>query len=634
MFARKLFTTVALIGIVCFGGVHVGSAGTPARMDEVIVSATMTEKPIGDAPGSVEVITASEIKDLNALTVADALEMAVGLVVSRESGRVEAPAVRGGRSKHTLILLDGRRLAFGFNDLIDLRQLPAVMVERIEIVRGPASSLYGSDALGGVINIITKSPPDRLSGMATGQFGVNRSGEAKEYVGSAVAGGPLSRLRFLVSGEMRQKDGWDISGQLPDDGFAEKPRFGAGRMALDLTDNQVLSGGLEYMDNTYTGGQFFENLARERRGDESRTGYYLQYDAHLIQSHHLMLRANRSEFEHDLEFTPFAETGQRHTEQGTDQAEARYSGLFFNNHLVTLGAEYRKDSLYDFQMSRLTDRNVNNLSVFLQDEFRILSPLYMVLGLRYDRHSEFGDQFSPRASMLWELIPGLRVKGSYGQGFRAPSLTELFVTSFRRRGQDVYEAEPGLKAEKSSTYEAGVEMEQEWFYAGLTAFYTEVDNLIESVFQRTEGSGRDRKQYYRYQNIAEATMQGIEVEGGIRLPQGFSVDGSYTWLDVENKSGGEDIGGQPEHKGALKLGYAMPDWKLRASLRMSYIGRMTYADGESYSYPLFGANLSKGFGQHIELFGGIDNILDKRIERNNVVQIEPTTFYAGVSMHF
>jgi outer membrane receptor for ferrienterochelin and colicins len=94
------------------------------------------------------------------------------------------------------------------------------------------------------------------------------------------------------------------------------------------------------------------------------------------------------------------------------------------------------------------------------------------------------------------------------------------------------------------------------------------------------------------------------------------------------------VGGLPEYKGYLKLGYALPDWRLRANVRMSYTGNLTYADGDSYSYPLFGAFLSKGLNEHFEIFAGVDNIFDKRFERNDVVQIEPTTFYGGVTVKF
>lgn len=381
---RKLFLAGVVWFIFSAGIVYAETADRTVGMDKMVITATLSEKKIKDAPGSIAVITASEMKDINALTVADALETAAGLVVSRESGRVQVPAVRGARSKHTLILLDGRRLAFGFNDLIDLRQIPTVMVERIEIVRGPASALYGSDALGGVVNIITKSPPKSWSGLVTGQYGINKEGEGREYAGSGLIGGPVERFRFLLSAEKRHKDGWDSDGNLPDDGFKEKPGFAAGRFTFDITGKMVLSGGLEYMENTYTGDQFYENMARERRADENRKGYYLQYDLTMKDFHQLMFSLNRSDFENDLDFIPFAASGQRRTEQYTNQAEARYTGLFFNNHLVTVGGELRRDGLDDTQMGTRTDRNVDNFSLFLQDDFHIFDPLMAILAVRYD----------------------------------------------------------------------------------------------------------------------------------------------------------------------------------------------------------------------------------------------------------
>jgi len=630
--------------VVLLSAVLVGGAGFQAlaaeetpRRDEVVVTATMSEKRVADAPGSVEVITAQEMLDMNALTVAEALESAAGLAVSRESGRVQVPAIRGARGKHTLVLLDGRRLAPGFNDLVDLRQIPTVMVERIEIVRGPASALYGSDALGGVVNIITKRLPAALTGQIGGQYGLNRDGKAREYVGGGLVGGPLltDRGRFLVAGELREKNGWDKSGSLPDDGFEEKPRFVAGRFAYDITDAQTLSGGAEYMENTYTGAQLYENVARERIGDEHRSGYYLQYDARPEDFQHLVLRLNRSEYRHDLDFHPYAISGDRRTEQVVNQGEARYTGLFLERHLLTLGGEWRREELDDRQAeSGRTDEHVTNLSLFLQDEYQIVDPLLLVLALRYDHHSEFGRQWTPRVSLVYNLTDTLRLKAAYGRGFRAPSLTELFVTSLRRRGRDIYEANPDLKAEKSNTYEVGMEADFQKGYAGLTAFRSEVDNLIESVFERVEGSGSGARSYYVYRNIAEATLQGLEAQAGWRLPLGFSLDGHFTWLDVENKSAAEDIGGQPKYKAFVKLGYALPEWRLRANLRMNYTGRLTYADGDRKSYALYGLFVAKEVGRHTELFAGVDNLFDKRVERDNVVQIEPTTFYAGLSLKF
>ncbi|WP_291323142.1 TonB-dependent receptor [Desulfonatronospira sp.] len=631
--AKKIIIMALLLTMA--GGPAPAAEEEPARLEEFVVSATMTQKYLSDAPGSIEVITSKQMEEMNALTVADALENSVGLIVSRESGRTRVPSIRGARSKHTLVLMDGRRLAFGFNDMIDLRQIPVVMVDRIEIVRGPASALYGSDALGGVVNIITRKAPYEWSGEARTQFGINKDGDAKEYVGSAMVGGPLDRFRFLLSAEKRKKDGWNKTSSLPDDGFEESPLLLSGRFSFDLTDSQMLSAGVEYTDNKYEGGQFYERMDRTRNFDEERRGYFAQYDAHFSDVHDIMLRVNRSEYENKMRFDPDARSGRRNTSQYVNQAEARYSGLYFDSHLVTLGFDFRRDELDDTQMGELRNKeHVNNFSVFLQDEFNIFDPLYLVLGLRYDNHSEYGDQWTTRASTIYSLSDSIRVRASFGQGFRAPSHTELYVTSLRRRGQEVYEANPDLKAEKSTSYELGIEGDFDIVYAGLTGFYTDVENLIESIFDRVEGSGRNRKSYYQWDNIAKATIKGIEAEAGLRLPHGFSVDGNLTWMDIDNKSGGEDIGAQPKYKGFVKLGYEYPDWRLKANLRMSYTGRMEYAEGDRYSYTLFGTYISKGFGPNFEIFAGVDNIFNKTFERNNVTQIEPTTFYGGLSYRF
>ncbi len=600
------------------------------RRDQVVITSTLSEKRIADAPGSVEVITAREIEELNALTVADVLENAVGVQILSESGRSRVPSIRGARSKHTLVLLDGRRLAYGFNDLIDLRQIPTVMVERIEIVRGPASSLYGSDALGGVVNIITRQPATKAAAQIGGRYGVHRDGEGREYAGSAQVTAPLGdAVRFILAGELRDKKGWDRSGQLPDDGFAEEPAFVAGRIVYDLSPRQSVTAGGEFMNNTYLGDQLYEGVPRERRADEERAGYFVQYDLKLRDFHDLTVRLNRSQFEHDLQFNPYAETGERRTRQYVHQSEVRYSGLFFNRHLATLGVEWRQDGLNDWILGVRSRERVTNTSLFVQDEFQVFEPLSLVLALRYDHHGEFGDRWTPQAALVYHLLPSLRLKASWGQGFRAPSLTELYVDSMRRRGREIYQANKDLKPEKANSYEVGIEGEWRKGYGGVVVFRNEIDDLIEALVERTEGN----RTFYRFENISRSVQQGVEVQAGYRLPLGFSLNGNFSWLDIDYK-GAEDIGSQPKYSAFVKLGYELPEYRLRANLRMNYQGRKTYADGNRESWTLYGAYLAKGIGRYGEIFIGVDNIFDKRIVRDSVSRLEPTTYYGGVTLKF
>lgn len=628
---RHLFR-LALLGALLFA-TAAAHAGTDQNMDKMVVTATMTEKRIADAPGSIEVISAQDITELNAQTVAQALESATGLIVSNESGRVKVPSIRGARAKHTLILLDGRRLAYGFNDMVDLRQIPTTMVERIEIVRGPASSLYGSDALGGVVNIITKKASREVTAKASGQYGRQIDGENDRFNFGGYLGGGTDQVRTLLAMEAGHENGWDRNGAAPDDGFSQEPAFLAGRLAWDLTDGQSLSAGAEYMQNTYDGLQFYEGSDRTRTADESRQGYFLQYDAAFLDVHNVMVRLNRSEFDNELGFAPFAASGERVTEQYTNQLEARYSGLFLGNHLLTAGGEVRREGLDDTQNDMGTNEHTDNYSLFLQDEFQILDPLTLTLSLRYDSHSEFGEHWSPRASIVYTILEGLRLKGSFGQGFKAPSLSELYVKSLRQKGKLVYEANEDLKEEESTSYEVGVEGEYGDMYGGVTLFRTEVDNLIESVFDRSEGTGKNKKDFYIYENIAEATLQGVEVQAGVKLPLGFSLDGNAIWLDADNKSG-EDVGGQPEFKAFAKLGYTLPEYRLRANFHASFVDQMTYAEGDKESYTICGLYLAKDINDNFEIFTGAENIFGTRLNRNDVEQIEPVTVYAGLTMKF
>ena len=627
-----------LFRIALLGAVLCVATATPAsadqNMDTMVVTATMTEQTVAEAPGSVEVITGQDMADQNALTVAEALETATGMVVSRESGRIEVPSIRGARSKHTLVLLDGRRLAFGYNDMIDLRQIPTTMVERIEVVRGPASALYGSDALGGVVNIITKKAPSEWTAKLRGQYGGQVNGENQGFTVGGYVGGGTDRVHALLATEANHQAGWDKNGDAPDDGFSADPAFLAARLAVDLTEMQTLTAGAEYMQNTHAGDQVYESRTRERQADEERQGYFLQYDAQFADTQTLMLRANHSGYEDEIGFTPYAASGERTTEQSTNQLEARYSALLLSDHMLTLGGEIRRDGLDDTQAGVDTDEHVDNYSVLVQDEYQIIDPLTLVVSLRYDNHSEFGDHLSPRASLVYAVMDNLRLKGSFGQGFRAPSLSELYVTSQRQKGKVVHEANENLQEEESTSYELGVEGEYEAFHGGLTVFRTDIDNMIEAVLDRTVGKGSNKVTYYTYDNIAEATVQGLEVQAGVKLPLGFSLDGNAIWLDVDNKSGGEDIGGQPEFKAYAKLGYELPEYRIRANIHSSFVDRMTYADGDKDSYVTCGAHVAKELSNTFEIFAGAENIFGTHLKREDVEQIEPATVYAGLTMKF
>lgn len=602
------------------------AADTRQDLDNVVVTATMTGKNLQDVPGSVEVITAQEIKEMNATTVAEALENATGLIVSSETGRVKAPSIRGTKSKQTLVLIDGRRMAVGYGDLININQIPVVMVERIEVVRGPSSSLYGSDAIGGVVNIITKKPVKKWKMEANGQAGINREGEGGAYLGSAYGNGYYDRFSLLVGGEYNAKNKWNrTDNDNQDDGDKTGQGSGAGRFAVDLARDHTLSGGFEYSDNSMEGVRFIEGAVRNRDADDTRLGYYLQYDGTFANNYQMMLRLNRSEFTNKITLTPASTTSEEGTKDNNlNQAEARFSGLFFKQHLVTAGFEYREEERKDATAKQM---DVNNVSLYLQDEYQIFKPLYLVLGGRFDDNSKFGSQWTPRASLIYDILDNLRLKGSYGRGFRAPSITELFVTSWRQKGKYIYEPNQNLKAEKSESYEVGIEGEYGSYRGSLTLFRNELKDMIDAVYYKSVGTGQTKKDYYQFKNISKAMTQGIELESSVKLPMGFDLSGNATWLETEDKSTGKELAGQPNFKGYVKLGYTDKAHAFHANIRTSFTGRTYNGTGSDAGYPLLHCYLSKGLTDTFKIYAGVENILDR-------TEKEPTFVYTGVNITF
>ena len=328
------------------------SSNDELSVQPLVVTTTMTEKSIKEAPGSVEVITRQNIEDMNAQTLADAVENAVGLVVTTATGRNKRPNIRGTGDKHTLILIDGRRIAPGFKSYTGMEQIPVDIIDHIEVVRGPASALYGSDAMGGVINVITRKTPDKFTLEATGQLGQSTYAEGELGVGHALVGGSSGDLGFLLSGSYRHKDGYDRDNATPDDCDDSSLGSVAGRISYDISKSHHLLTGFEYMEKNAQGLRGLQKMDRERETDDDRLNLFLEYNGKISPVSNLMLRANHSTHEADVKIDPPTSMapgviGDESTKRRLDQLEGRFTSLFFDRHMVTIGAEGREEERKD-----------------------------------------------------------------------------------------------------------------------------------------------------------------------------------------------------------------------------------------------------------------------------------------------
>ncbi|WP_321491408.1 TonB-dependent receptor [uncultured Desulfobacter sp.] len=602
-------------------------------VNPTVVTATISEKTLEEAPGSVQVITDLEIREMGTASVDEVLEQAMGLMVATDTGRAKVANIRGTGNKRSLVLIDGRRLAAGYKDFNSTDQIPVTMIQRIEIVRGPGCAIYGSDAIGGVVNIITKKAPDKASGGLTARYDSHLDKDSDGGMGSAWVGSDLGKTSFILSGSSQNINGWDDDGLSPDDGDDKELNSAAGRIAYALTDASNLSAGFEYFALEQQGERTYLSQSRERSAEDSRLNYFLQYDNQIARDGKLLVRAYRSEHDNEIDFSPTASvTGEEDAERWLNQMEARYTGPIMEKHLLSVGAEFRQEGRED---STGADNDLDNTSLFIQDEFQIFSPLYILAGLRYDNHSEFGGQFSPKASLIYGILDELRLKASIGKGFRAPSISELFVTSYRSKGKIVIDPNPDLAPEESLSYELGIEGEKGSFSGGVTLFRNDIDNLIEEQFTGRTDSGNNKISYYQYQNVAEARTQGIEARADIKLPWNLSTGASVTWLDTENKETSEELEGNPDIKGIFRLVYYYPDYKFRAATRVNYIGDQHVSDGEDKSgYVTVNLYFSKDFINQIQVFAGIDNLFNEKKTYDGLTNVEPVSAYAGFSIQF
>lgn len=587
---------------------------------KMVVTATMTEKEIEKAPGSVEVITFKEIEEMGADTVSEALEESIGIVIETESGRVKTPNIRGTGVKHTLILIDGRRIPPGFKELVDLNHIPVEMIDRIEIIRGAGSALYGSDAMGGVVNIITKKPDEGLSAGLSYKYGQDTYGDAESNRYGAYASYGADKVGIFVSGNIDNKNGYDHDDLSPDDGDELKFDSAQGRFIYNLNGSHALSTGFEYSNNNREGIRDFQGKDRLKDAEDERQNYYLQYDGKTDAESKMMLRIAHCDYENTIEMTPAPAEPFNPLEHESDELAGQFSGLFFKQHTISSGFDFREETRTE---TNIRKDDMDNLGFYLQDEFQVTNPLYIVFGLRYDDHSEFGSNWAPRTSFVFSALDNLRIKASWGTGFRAPSLPELFSTSYKKRGKEIYEHNSDLNAEESESYDFSIGGEHKALFGNVTLFQNKIENLIHAVYYKSEGSGKKKVDYYKYQNIADATTRGVEGNIGIQLPAGLSLSGNLTYVDDKDNDVTEYL------KSQVKLSQSYSKFGLHWNIRANYKGNMKEANGDDLdNYATYHCYLSKFLSNSIKVHAGADNIFNKKSDDH---LITPATYYCGIS---
>jgi len=548
-------------------------------MDGLVVTASGSDQSVMYAPATIGVVPRADLARGQVRNLSEAIQTLPGVDIDGADARSNKTgnrtiSLRGLPSEYTLILIDGRRQNVpgtvapnAFNDAAAAFLPPVAAIERIEVVRGPMSTLYGSDALGGVVNVITRgtysswTAEASVDGTVNTQRAFGRSGSVEGFVA-----GPLIADRLSVQFQARRYErtettvefpGQDVSvdrrrtmGQLPTEGtigtagarltFTPAPRHDL-YLGSDRTrqryDNTFGQLGQINVSAAVGSAAFPDRLAGYDRDlgferDQIYLGHRARFSRALV---HTTLSSNRTETTGRTIPSAAASVASgrrgapRALETRARTADTRMTA-FLGANTMTAGAEYIDARLTD----GIPDRTFTSeqLGFFAENEWRVTRRVRLTGGLRWDDHSGFGGQFSPRAYGVLAASPEWTLKGGVARGYRAPALEQLDagIIGFGNQGRDPLYGNPDLRPELSTNYEVGAIHDRDGeLTMGATAFRTDISDKIE----RPSGAGSAVTA-----NIGTAVLQGLEFTAGARFARDWYFRTDYTWTRSEVTTSG------------------------------------------------------------------------------------------------
>ncbi len=627
--------------IFTVGGMGLSTAETEPtvdlfQMDEVVVTGTKTERRLKDTPVITEVITRSEIEATGAENIGEVLEHRVGVVVHRDA-HGDGVQLQGLDSDYILILLDGEPQVGRIAGKLDLARIAVENVERIEIVKGASSALFGNAAMGGVINVITRKASSPFAVQFTNNFETHNTIDSRSAV--ELKRDKFNALLTLAANHRSPIDLDESNLTTTIDGYQNWTH--SARTEYQLTPKATLLFSGQYFAQKQEGVSENEGVVFDRLGDIDNfigsvgTGYQLGSGSQLMgKIYATRYRDESTVIDRDTSLTASSNV----TVQDLIKGEAQFDTALGSKNQLTVGAELIFENL---ESQRITggEKNLTTDSLFFQNEFRPMANLAFVLGGRLDYHSEFGTHFSPKLSGMYRVARDVTIRTSYGQGFRAPDFKDLYLDfSNPTSGYQVL-GNPALQPESSGSWNLGVEYQFKSALIGRVHLYrNNLKNLIEAERIGQSVLGGSKFQYF---NISEAFTEGFEVELSTRSIGGLSATIGYAYLNGEDKETGLTLLNRSKHSGNLKLAYASRGSGFGVDLRGRYASKWGFFDDgdkvledEEYAPSNWIWNIrgSKQVLNWLKASIGVNNIFDFKIP--TFYTFTGRSFYGGLSLTY
>ncbi|HEY0592150.1 MAG TPA: TonB-dependent receptor [Thermoanaerobaculia bacterium] len=509
---------------------------------EIVVTASAVPEAVSQTPAAVTVLDASDIETSGARDLGELLRRVPGLTLSLSGspGKVASLFTRGGSSKHTLVLWNGVEVNNPFFSGYDFGHVSTAGIERVEVVRGPFSALYGSDAVSGVINVLTES----TRGFASADVQAGERGLRNGRIGGS-GGGEAWRASGSV--EVRRDEGFAQNDDLEQTSATGEIRMiGASAWSAGARARWVdYETGIPRVVDA-SGSTFVPSLERRESADELELAVPLHVAHGRTEWEVLLSRADRDEaFEDPLD--PFARTWAR-TDVTTDRA-ALTARVAVARQTLVAGAEWESAAVADASSygTNLESRRRTGRGIFVEDRASFdpgPGEIELSAGARYDRYDTFGGQLSPRAAAAW-VVGRQKVRAGWGGAFRAPAIGELYFPFFGNEN---------LEPERSTSWEVGWDGGFGAARLSATIFATEFDQLI--VYDNVAN---------RFENVGAGWARGVELGAEGSIGRALRVSGSWTWLRTEEAETGSEFLRRPGQSGSISARWESGPWAAGAA---------------------------------------------------------------------
>lgn len=591
------------------------------NLGEVVVTGTGTAHHLKKAPVPTELLNAKAVKSVAASRFDDLMISLSPSFDFNPNTMGSFMTLNGLGDDYIVVLINGKRMYGDIGGNTDLNRINPDNIERVEILKGASSLLYGSDAIAGVVNIITKEPQQRVNVSNSTRFRSYNTWQQNNNLDFN-----FGQFSSHTSFSRKSSDGWQLSKYEDDDGELLETDEKAMKAYEDYTLSQKFDYDVTSRLNVYAQGSFYEK-DKFREKSVSSYGYNYQDYTYGAGAKYLLKEKDyiSVDYHHDqfLYFYKYNQDSQdfkegdkkENNDQRLDNVDVKYFNKISSNNKVSVGFNYKNEQMFSEDRVTGGEAGAYTTAVYAQDELTFFGNLDLVAGVRYVKHKEFGNAFTPKVSLLYDL-GNVNLRGTYGLGYKAPTLKELYY-DYEKRGR-MYMGNTQLEPQKSAFASTGVEFNTRPFSASLTGYRNNVDNMIdyESVDLQPGDEENGIRMRRKHFNIEEARTQGLDFIFDVKAGYGFTLGGGYSLVDVQNLTDDMPLEGVAKHYANVRLAYDQHwnNYSLNANVNGRIQDEKFYEEGNAKAYNLWDLTTNHrfaGMGDFIfEVSTGIKNIFD------------------------